>query len=784
MKKLKVFMLAFVMVLCGTIFLSACDKEEDKKPEPPIVAVESIVNPIIAGSGYIVVDSILNDVTISTSVGDTPGIIRWETPTLRIVLGENDYNWVFTPEDTQRYKSATGTLTVTGIPNYDNLRVEIDDCVYGQTVSEPRIMNYTGSSENITVVYEYYDKDGNLLNGKPTEAGEYKVHAIVTIEGLNDPISCWTLPTKPFIISKAQVTDFDLTMEGWTYAKTHKLPEVKEELEDIVDFVYSDTINGTYTEEQPSNAGTYYVKAVIKDDNNYSGESAPAEFVIEKASYTDILKIDIAGWTYGEEAKTVSLTSIAEAIKVEELTSVTYLYSKKGENNFTETVPTNSGEYTLKVVVGVSADGNYAQTEFTKDFVIDKANFDSKAYPETITVDYSADLSLADIELVADWAWDTTDANYAVDLEVGENVRVAVYTDPEGNYNPIKVNLTINVEDNSGVKTLQELALAISEKAEYINITENIEINYDMTIDYETEIVIAEGKTLTLVTNATLTIVDGVVIGGEGSFVNNGNVVLNATNLSSMSSYVNKVVVQENVSNTDCEEVAVTNACEIDLNSKTLTNVTFVIKDNVVASKNIFIKNGTITNDGVGIIVAPTKSCNIYINNVKVNTTGYALYVNNSTAESENTLQINIETSNNCEFISTGAVACMLVDYSYATFNNTTISGKNGLYVKAGTINLNDCAITGNGDINDDPTEDLVPTGHAIYINIANHTDVYIYGGTLVTENNEEILILEKRLGESNYTITIYVKAIGVTESNIITNNTNVLLTVEEAEQE
>ena len=47
MKKLKVFMLAFVMVLCGTIFLSACDK--DKKPEEPIVAIESTVNPRIIG---------------------------------------------------------------------------------------------------------------------------------------------------------------------------------------------------------------------------------------------------------------------------------------------------------------------------------------------------------------------------------------------------------------------------------------------------------------------------------------------------------------------------------------------------------------------------------------------------------------------------------------------------------------------------------------------------------------------------------------------------------------
>ena len=52
MKKLRLFLLAFVMLLCGTVVFGACDKEEEEKPENPIVAVESTVNPILTSNYY------------------------------------------------------------------------------------------------------------------------------------------------------------------------------------------------------------------------------------------------------------------------------------------------------------------------------------------------------------------------------------------------------------------------------------------------------------------------------------------------------------------------------------------------------------------------------------------------------------------------------------------------------------------------------------------------------------------------------------------------------------
>lgn len=366
MKKLRLFLLAFVMLLCGTVVFGACDKEEEEKPENPIVAVESTVNPILTRGSSFVVDSNLYEVIITTSIGDTPGEIKWENASQKILLGENKYTWVFTPEDTQRYNPASGELTITGIDEY-NLTIQMDNWVYGEIGNEPRVIGYTGPSEDITITYEYYTAAGVPLTGKPTEAGEYKLCAVISIVGL-DEIRSWF---DPFYVLKAEIEDFGLAVENWVYDSTPNLPTVKDSIKDMVDFVYSTEENGTYTAIMPLEAGTYYVKAVI-NDNNYFGTSLPKSFVIEKADYKAVLSVQLDGWTYGEEANTVEITSVNDAIvNVDDLDGlIDITYAVKGTDNFVETVPTDAGDYVVKVVVGELPDGNYKTTEFIVEFTI------------------------------------------------------------------------------------------------------------------------------------------------------------------------------------------------------------------------------------------------------------------------------------------------------------------------------------------------------------------------------------------------------------------------------
>ena len=60
------------------------------------------------------------------------------------------------------------------------------------------------------------------------------------------------------------------------------VPSAEAKFGDVV-FTYSDKQDGTYKNEAPENAGTWYVKAAVAGTENYTGLEAVQEFVIKKA---------------------------------------------------------------------------------------------------------------------------------------------------------------------------------------------------------------------------------------------------------------------------------------------------------------------------------------------------------------------------------------------------------------------------------------------------------------------------------------------------------------------
>ena len=80
----------------------------------------------------------------------------------------------------------------------------------------------------------------------------------------------------------------DLEIQGWKYGDNPNTPSA-DALFGQPYFVYSNAIDGEYTNAVPTDAGTYYVKAVVDEDvkGNYKGaESEPVEFVIAKKDIT------------------------------------------------------------------------------------------------------------------------------------------------------------------------------------------------------------------------------------------------------------------------------------------------------------------------------------------------------------------------------------------------------------------------------------------------------------------------------------------------------------------
>ena len=150
---------------------------------------------------------------------------------------------------------------------------------------------YTGNpvtiSADVTNTVEG-DTVNVILSGDiaETNAGTYRAevagvdNANYTIEGGSDLEKVWSIAKG----TNEWVTP--LSIEGWKYGEIAKTPVAAARF-GTVQFTYSDSEDGTYTETVPTNAGTYYVKATVPGTENYSEITAKVSFVISKATVSD-----------------------------------------------------------------------------------------------------------------------------------------------------------------------------------------------------------------------------------------------------------------------------------------------------------------------------------------------------------------------------------------------------------------------------------------------------------------------------------------------------------------
>lgn len=117
------------------------------------------------------------------------------------------------------------------------------------------------------------------LQSAPSSAGNYRV--VVELAENNNYNA--TNATLEFAISKKQNIWLDQpTIDGWTYGDKANDPNAKAEYGDVT-FTYSSKENGTYINEVPKNAGTYYMKATVKGNENYFDLESIVSFEIKKA---------------------------------------------------------------------------------------------------------------------------------------------------------------------------------------------------------------------------------------------------------------------------------------------------------------------------------------------------------------------------------------------------------------------------------------------------------------------------------------------------------------------
>ncbi len=268
-----------------------------------------------------------------------------------IVL-EPDWEWQKTFDFTGDSAEAVAVYKGADWKNYANLKVPVT-ITREREVAQKDIASVTLSLDRNSFVYDgeaklpkviaqdggvelKLDTDYEVEYGENVNAGT----GSVTVWGINNYSGFAALE---FTIDRAERNKFKVTQEGWTYgAETIPAPSVEGKNEDAeVSYTYSDSEEGEFTPTKPTNAGTYWIKAVIAQSKNYKAATATAEFTISKAAQPKT--IPNTEMTISRKAKTlqeIPLTAAgwewqnpSQAINGETITAVA-VYTAEDKDNY------------------------------------------------------------------------------------------------------------------------------------------------------------------------------------------------------------------------------------------------------------------------------------------------------------------------------------------------------------------------------------------------------------------------------------------------------------------
>lgn len=236
----------------------------------------------------------------SVSVGNSTYSARFNTTNY-----EDDYDFTnIKGYDSQnQYVEVTLTVDVSQADTELVIKTENMDKSYdGKSMEEPEV-EIVGNTNSAT--FKWYKQDGNdwtVLTSAPVDVGMYKVVASVEADNNYKENSI----EKEFSIS--QTTNewtSELSIADWTYGQSASTPVATAKYGNVV-FKYSDKKDGTYTGKVPTEAGTWYVKATVEGNENYTGMVATDSFEISKAQPSFTLPKDLV-IKQGDALSTVSL---------------------------------------------------------------------------------------------------------------------------------------------------------------------------------------------------------------------------------------------------------------------------------------------------------------------------------------------------------------------------------------------------------------------------------------------------------------------------------------------
>lgn len=293
-------------------------------------------------------------------------------------------------------------ITVAETANYQGGKASCEFTIEKATVTVPTIEDkvYTGeplvADVSETDYYEVTKNDGG------SEVATYEV--VLTLKDAanykwSDGTQTADITLEFHIVASGNSWTIPLSIVGWTYGKYSadvNAPVYKAEKGNDTAVVEvrlktgTDADYATVADLSTLGAGDYYMRVRVPKTEEYGGLSTVVEFTVSKAAISVTVSID--GWTYGDEAKTPSVSGNTAS------GAVTYSYVGTGVTDYeeSETAPVNAGTYKLTATVAETENyfGATAETEFaiakkaiTATVTAETATYDGAEHVATVSFD-------------------------------------------------------------------------------------------------------------------------------------------------------------------------------------------------------------------------------------------------------------------------------------------------------------------------------------------------------------------------------------------------------------
>ncbi len=245
---------------------------------------------------------------LSVKVNETDNIDAGTHSATAVLGGDAAGNYTISTGETQSYTIGQATITVSGkfeqSKPYDGGELKVaGDEVKGLSI----VYAPVGVTSSPFTVAD--------ISTDNADVGDYSGNIEITYDTVNFSLS----NTATYLLKIERATNSfngEVTLAGWTYGEEGGTPSATPKFGEAgeVKFTYTHDENqsGTYYDEKPTDAGTYWVKAYLAGTVNYSECSATKEFTI---SPMDIAEFEWVGEEKDYTYKGAAFTKLTATAK-------------------------------------------------------------------------------------------------------------------------------------------------------------------------------------------------------------------------------------------------------------------------------------------------------------------------------------------------------------------------------------------------------------------------------------------------------------------------------------